>query len=625
MVVALARPEVHDQFPRLWSTRDLQEIRLPQLTRKASERLVRDLLGTEVTPGTVEQIVDRSAGNAFFLEELIRAVAEGHGDRLPDSVLSMLQLRLDALGPDTKRVLRAASVFGEVFWRDGVAALVNQDPRDQLAILVERELVASSPDSQLPDQIEYVFRHDLIREAAFVMMEAGDRVLAHRLAGGWLVAHGYTDAVSLAGHFSLGEEPARAAEQYARAAQQAIAGNDTEAVLSHAERGLACNPTGAVAVLLRIALAEAHNWRGEHTQAIEVGQQARVDVVRGSREFYCATDEVFYGAGRSGNLGLAIGMVHEMTASVASPDAARQQVRSVARAAIVMLRFGPPGAGAALVQRTEELAARLPIDIGTEQRLHSLRAMAARARGDAGRCLEEHEAGQRACEATHNLRELAFNYLSYGGCHGELGAPDVALALLQRGIQIAERVGATTVTPLLWFSMAISAFDLRQFDDARAHGNRAAALAHESDLTAEGLARWLLARTAHAQGDLDTGEREITTALEKLSTLSRYRALALATKAQLLLGRGDITGARATAAEAMASMRPDDGFEEGESFVRLVEIQALEASGDPSARAATQAAITRLETRASRIEEPWRTSFLAKPDNAATLARRGVE
>ncbi|HWU88651.1 MAG TPA: protein kinase, partial [Kofleriaceae bacterium] len=45
MVVALARPEVHDAFPRLWSGRAVQELRLPELTHKASERLARELLG----------------------------------------------------------------------------------------------------------------------------------------------------------------------------------------------------------------------------------------------------------------------------------------------------------------------------------------------------------------------------------------------------------------------------------------------------------------------------------------------------------------------------------------------------------------------------------------------------
>ena len=40
-VLALARPEVHEHFPRLWAERDVSEIRLGELGRKAAERLVR--------------------------------------------------------------------------------------------------------------------------------------------------------------------------------------------------------------------------------------------------------------------------------------------------------------------------------------------------------------------------------------------------------------------------------------------------------------------------------------------------------------------------------------------------------------------------------------------------------
>ncbi len=50
MVLALARPEVHELFPRLWAERSLQEIRLGELVRRASERLVREVLGDELDP-----------------------------------------------------------------------------------------------------------------------------------------------------------------------------------------------------------------------------------------------------------------------------------------------------------------------------------------------------------------------------------------------------------------------------------------------------------------------------------------------------------------------------------------------------------------------------------------------
>ncbi|HZO17133.1 MAG TPA: protein kinase, partial [Polyangiaceae bacterium] len=65
MVLAFARPEVHDLFPGLWAERDLQEIRLSRLTRKAGAKLVRQVLGGEMQDSIVDRLVDQAEGNAF--------------------------------------------------------------------------------------------------------------------------------------------------------------------------------------------------------------------------------------------------------------------------------------------------------------------------------------------------------------------------------------------------------------------------------------------------------------------------------------------------------------------------------------------------------------------------------
>ena len=44
VVLALARPDVHDLFPGLWSDRDVQEIRLGELSRRACEKFVKEML-----------------------------------------------------------------------------------------------------------------------------------------------------------------------------------------------------------------------------------------------------------------------------------------------------------------------------------------------------------------------------------------------------------------------------------------------------------------------------------------------------------------------------------------------------------------------------------------------------
>ncbi|HVJ91419.1 MAG TPA: protein kinase, partial [Labilithrix sp.] len=73
MVLALARPEVNDIFPDLFAKRGVQELRLKELSKKASEKLVRQVLGDLPDDDVVAQIVQTAGGNAFFLEELIRS------------------------------------------------------------------------------------------------------------------------------------------------------------------------------------------------------------------------------------------------------------------------------------------------------------------------------------------------------------------------------------------------------------------------------------------------------------------------------------------------------------------------------------------------------------------------
>ena len=71
MVFSLARPEVYTVFPQLWANRARTELRLEPLGKKACEQLIHAVLGKDLPPAIVNRIIERSGGNAFFLEELM--------------------------------------------------------------------------------------------------------------------------------------------------------------------------------------------------------------------------------------------------------------------------------------------------------------------------------------------------------------------------------------------------------------------------------------------------------------------------------------------------------------------------------------------------------------------------
>jgi hypothetical protein len=226
-VLALARPEVHERFPRLWAHRSVTEIHLAPLGERACTKIVRDAMGSSVTSERIKEIVARSEGNAFFLEELIRTAAESDRARtgdtrdapLPQTVLAVVQARLERLDMDARRFLRAASVFGATFCVEGVCALVGQRDEDVQPIvhaLVQHEMIAQEDEPRIAGLQEMRFRHALVRSAAYASLTAEDLSLGHRLAARWL-EETKQDLEIVAQHFLEAGDVADAAQCSTRA------------------------------------------------------------------------------------------------------------------------------------------------------------------------------------------------------------------------------------------------------------------------------------------------------------------------------------------------------------------------------------------------------------------------
>jgi hypothetical protein len=257
-VFALARPEIRERVPPVFP--EAQELRLAPLTRKASEALARTMLGDDADPARVARIVEHAGGNAFYLEELIRAAAE-HQTGAPESVLAMIEARILRIPPELRRVLRAASVFGERFWDAAVAELVGgtvAGVASLLDTLLEFEFIEVSSSSRFAGTKEYAFRHALVRDAAYAMLTDADRAAAHAQAGEWLEEHGDIDARTVADHFEKGNAPDRALPWIVAAVRAEVgvaqhASASAAALRSLVARGEACGATGSALGFLRVA------------------------------------------------------------------------------------------------------------------------------------------------------------------------------------------------------------------------------------------------------------------------------------------------------------------------------------------------------------------------------------
>ena len=293
MVLALARPEMLDTFPKLWAAAEPQLMQLSRLTPRAAERLVRAVLGDALAAHDVESMVSWADGNPFHLEELIRRAADGENRLVPETVLALIQTRLERLDPVARRCVRAASVFGETFWPGGVAEVLGsasslEDVQHALGRLLEQELITTSDASRFVSEREYRFRHGLLREAAYSMLTELDRQSGHALAGAWLERMGDKDALAMAQHFELGGQLERAVPWLLAAAQSAADGGNVDHAIKLAQRGLDCGAEGLARGRLHLVHVEASIMRGQWAETMRTSQAAAACFPPGSALWFKA-------------------------------------------------------------------------------------------------------------------------------------------------------------------------------------------------------------------------------------------------------------------------------------------------------------------------------------------------
>jgi hypothetical protein len=288
-VLALARPEVHQVAPQLWAERHVLELRLRGLRPGAASALVRSALGEGARDSVVGRLVEQAEGNAFYLGEMARAVADGLTAAPPDTVIATVQVRLGALPPPARAVLRAASIFGEVFWQGGVGALLGPDAAGVptwLEHLVAREVLVARETARFPGEREYAFRHALLRDGADALLTDDDRAVGHRLAAAWLEAAGETDAALLAGHHDRGRAPETAARWWLAAAEQAFERDDLDAALDLARRAAPRDPASARRVESAVAARRSALSAGAAPMPAEVPASSwRFEIVPATRIF----------------------------------------------------------------------------------------------------------------------------------------------------------------------------------------------------------------------------------------------------------------------------------------------------------------------------------------------------
>lgn len=638
-VLAFARPEVHDSFPRLWQGHNLQEIALKGLSKKACERLIRQVLGKDLPAAALTRVVEQSAGNALFLEELIRSVAEGKPEEQPETVLAMLQARIARLDAGARRAVRAAAVFGQTFWRDGLAAILDAssssaDVELALGALLDAELVQEHSTSRLANQKEYGFRHALVRDAAYSLLTDSDLTTGHCLVAEFLEGAGEYDAAVIGEHFERGGEPLRAAGGYLRAAEASMAQGNYRDALRQVERGVACGPEGELLALLRSAECYSALWLDRYDRLGEA-------------------TVVLLGRLRPGSLAwcrvLAPALVLAMI---------RQDPATMGELAGLLLSTEPDEDAQAVSIETLGtmyafwvFVAPPPLLHAVQQKLTALVARAERVNPAIRRfvpgCIAARSAYRdpapwtllTACQEVIALCEQAGDHkfqLFFRGSYLELGWIDLGdldgarqrLSALATAMQESQEMHAVGLWRHLLARVLCSSDAEADWDAAQQLV--APLLGPGGSLLYALRAQEIMVRVALRRGRLLEGEAQARALMQYFPTRPVLLAptASLQIRALIELQRAD--EAVAVATQVLAALPVLGGIGVAEVEFRLAASEAFHAAGDQArAELELRATLQQIQRRADDITDPaWRASYLARNPHcvrAAQLAReRGL-
>jgi predicted ATPase/class 3 adenylate cyclase len=189
-LILTARPE--------WRLPDLlavscRELLLGKLNRESLMALAESQLGGPADDTLLDLLAERADGNPFFAEQILRylreegalsesnsgwTLAQERATLLPRDVHAVLVARLDRLTAEVREVVQTAAILGREFEVRVLAAMLDGETRlpEHVARATEAAVWAAL------SEIRYLFRHALLREAAYSMQIQTRRQALHAVA-----------------------------------------------------------------------------------------------------------------------------------------------------------------------------------------------------------------------------------------------------------------------------------------------------------------------------------------------------------------------------------------------------------------------------------------------------------
>ncbi|MEV0476667.1 ATP-binding protein, partial [Streptomyces prunicolor] len=158
--------------------RTVRRIELGRFNRQEVGRQIAGIRAAEPDAAQVDEIFERSDGNAFFVEELAVAAHDGCRSNLTDSLRDLLLVRVESLPESAQRVARIVAEGGSTVEYRLLAAVARLSEDDLIEAL--RSAVGANILQAAPGDDGYRFRHSLVREAVGDDLLPGERSRLNR-------------------------------------------------------------------------------------------------------------------------------------------------------------------------------------------------------------------------------------------------------------------------------------------------------------------------------------------------------------------------------------------------------------------------------------------------------------
>jgi len=272
------------------------EIDLEPLDGDESGRLIGNLLSIKGLPHSLrEDIIIRSGGNPFFIEEVVRSlIDEGAvelkngsfevtekiaGVHIPATINEVLMARIDRLDGETRELVKTASVIGRSFFYKILFQVAEsiQDIDSRLDYLKEIQLIR---DRRRMDELEYLFKHALAQETAYESLLIQKRKEIHlnvaQAIEGVFAERLHEFYGMLAYHYLQAEDFDRTEEYMIKAGEEAMKSSASSEALSFYTEALklylaklGANADRKKKAMLEKSIAMAYYNKGYYLQAIE--------------------------------------------------------------------------------------------------------------------------------------------------------------------------------------------------------------------------------------------------------------------------------------------------------------------------------------------------------------------